>query len=71
MTDKELEPGTCCFCDGECNPLSQSCGLCARGLSGAALGLPVPRHLRKFIYEEKKGSPKDSPKDRPKDSPKK
>lgn len=22
--------GKCCFCSGECNPLSQSCGLCPR-----------------------------------------
>lgn len=26
-----LEVGTCCFCQGECNPMSQSCGQCARG----------------------------------------
>ena len=23
----------CCFCDNECNPLSQSCGFCARFIS--------------------------------------
>ena len=22
--------GKCCFCSGECNPLSQSCGMCPR-----------------------------------------
>lgn len=42
--------GTCCFCGFECNPLSQSCGSCARGISGAAIGLPVPDHLKKFVY---------------------
>lgn len=41
--------GTCCFCQGECNPMSQSCGRCSRGLSGSALGLPVPEHLRQFL----------------------
>jgi len=24
---------TCCFCQNECNPLSQSCGRCARYIS--------------------------------------
>lgn len=51
--DKEnilLDVGVCCFCSGECNPLSQSCGSCSRGLSGAALGLPVPDHLQQFLH---------------------
>ncbi len=30
---EEPEVGTCCFCKGECNPASQSCGSCARSLS--------------------------------------
>jgi hypothetical protein len=41
--------GTCCYCGDECNPQSQQCGSCARGLSGAAIGLPVPGHLHTFI----------------------
>lgn len=32
------ERGTCCFCKGDCNPLSQSCGMCSRNLTGYALG---------------------------------
>lgn len=45
-----LDIGTCCFCGFECNPLSQSCVSCARGISGAAIGLPVPDHLKKIVY---------------------
>lgn len=45
-----FDVGTCCFCGFECNPLSQSCGSCTRGISGAAIGLPVPDHLKKFVY---------------------
>lgn len=26
------EIGFCCFCQGPCNPLSQSCGTCSREL---------------------------------------
>lgn len=29
----ELEVGQCCFCGDECNPLSQSCGTCARSMT--------------------------------------
>jgi len=28
-----IEEGKCCFCKNDCNPLSQSCGRCARSLS--------------------------------------
>jgi len=28
----ELGYGSCCFCHGECNPLSQACGRCLRNL---------------------------------------
>jgi hypothetical protein len=41
--------GKCRYCKEECNPMSQSCGACVRGLSGAVIGLPVPDHLQKFI----------------------
>lgn len=43
------EVGTCCFCQGECNPMSQSCGQCARGVSGIALGIYSPKHLEQFM----------------------
>ena len=45
----QLDKGICCFCANVCNPLSQSCGYCSRGISEAAIGLPVPIHLRKYI----------------------
>ena len=32
------EYGKCCFCNGPCNPQSQSCGSCARDVTGYALG---------------------------------
>jgi hypothetical protein len=49
ISNFDEEVGTCCFCQGECNYMSQSCGQCARGLSGIALGIPVPKHLEKFL----------------------
>ena len=45
----EMCIGTCCICKGECNLMSQSCGSCARGLSGVALGLPTPDHILEFL----------------------
>ena len=30
--------GVCCFCQGGCNPCSQSCGKCARIMTMKALG---------------------------------
>jgi hypothetical protein len=41
--------GNCCFCNDECNPMSQSCGSCMRGLSGGVFSIPVPGHLQKFM----------------------
>lgn len=32
------EYGKCCFCQGECNPCSQSCGRCARNMTMEMLG---------------------------------
>lgn len=32
------EVGQCCFCQGECNPCSQSCGRCARDMTMQMLG---------------------------------
>lgn len=51
QNDSELnmEIGECCFCGGECNPMSQSCGICSRGLSGVAIGIPAPNHLKKYL----------------------
>lgn len=43
--------GNCCYCNEYCNPHSQSCGRCARGLSGIAVGLPVPKNLEKFVQQ--------------------
>jgi predicted secreted acid phosphatase len=46
------ERGKCCFCGGECNPYSQSCGMCSRTLTGYAMGwnsLPpylFPKHIK-------------------------
>lgn len=47
--EEEEEMGQCCFCGFECNPLSQSCGACSRGLSGVAVGIPIPDHLQEYI----------------------
>lgn len=32
QTVENPQVGTCCFCQGACNPQSQSCGVCARKL---------------------------------------
>jgi hypothetical protein len=32
--------GTCCFCAGDCNPMSQSCGRCARNMTTWLFGIP-------------------------------
>jgi hypothetical protein len=47
-------PGVCCFCGFECNPLSQSCGTCARNINGYQLGLSltIPKYIKQ--YERKK-----------------
>ena len=34
----DWEEGTCCFCGDACNPMSQSCGYCARRLTMRAMG---------------------------------
>ena len=31
-TETENEIGKCCFCGDECNPMSQCCGRCMRGM---------------------------------------
>jgi len=49
--ENEMEIGECCFCGGDCNPMSQSCGMCSRGISGAAIGIPVPEYLKKYVYK--------------------
>ena len=36
-SDPQIE-GVCCFCKGECNPASQSCGRCARNMTMNAMG---------------------------------
>jgi hypothetical protein len=45
----DMDIGKCCFCNDECNPMSQSCGSCMRGLSVTALGIHVPGNLQKFM----------------------
>ena len=37
--DTEDEYGTCCLCGDYCNPMSQSCGRCARDLTMTAIGM--------------------------------
>lgn len=54
MPDKNQTEGICCFCGFDCNPMSQSCGSCMRGISGAAIGLPVPSYLKKIVYVKNK-----------------
>ena len=66
-----LDIGICCFCGFECNPMSQSCGSCARGISGAAIGIPVPSHLRKFVYGHEETKKKKDEKDPKKEEKKK
>lgn len=49
----EMDIGICCFCGNECNPCSQSCGRCARSITGFTLGWnPLPEHLREYIQSE-------------------
>lgn len=33
-----MNRGVCCFCEEDCNPLSQSCGRCVRNLTCYTLG---------------------------------
>jgi hypothetical protein len=49
QAQEDMGIGKCCFCGDDCNPMSQSCGSCARGMSGAVLGLPVPEYLKQFL----------------------
>lgn len=56
-----MDIGICCFCNGECNPCSQSCGRCMRALTGFSLGWnPLPDHLQylhpEFYPDENKSS---------------
>jgi len=46
------EIGECCFCKGECNPLSQSCGQCMRETNMYRLGWK--RGSPKYSYIPKK-----------------
>jgi hypothetical protein len=44
------ETGNCCYCGDECNPCSQSCGMCTRSITGYSIGLnPLTYHLR-YVY---------------------
>ena len=49
----QQERGTCSFCKGDCNILSQSCGFCARTLTGHFLGWnPLPDYILKNIRSD-------------------
>ena len=45
--------GKCCFCQEQCNMLSQSCGTCARNITGYSIGINnnLPDNLKEFLYE--------------------
>jgi hypothetical protein len=46
-SDNQEVVGTCCFCEGECNPMSQSCGVCARKMTGWSIGMnKIPSYLK-------------------------
>ena len=64
----KLNIGICCFCGFECNPLSQSCGSCARGISGVALGIPIPPYMKDFVYNHYQNSDKKFTKELKSDS---
>lgn len=38
QSSNSIEYGKCCFCKKKCNPLSQSCGKCAREMTMASFG---------------------------------
>jgi hypothetical protein len=42
----EEKPGICCWCGWECNPMSQSCGTCARDVTMGMIGM---KPLRKDL----------------------
>jgi len=45
--------GTCYMCGFECNPCSQTCGMCARNMTMSALGWDVCPRTPKWEDEEK------------------
>lgn len=49
--EEEEEKGVCCFCGFECNPASQSCGTCAREVSGYSIGIrrTPPSYKKEFL----------------------
>lgn len=54
--EKEFkQDGKCCYCNDACNPASQSCGSCSRGISGVAIGIQAPEHLKEYttLYSNK------------------
>jgi hypothetical protein len=44
--------GSCCFCNEECNPCSQSCGRCARQMTGWAIGMNTNKFVLKPTLED-------------------
>ena len=60
MAAYELKIGECCFCKGDCNPLNQSCGSCARSMTGFSIGInKLPIHLR-HVYSDRKNCENES-----------
>lgn len=53
---QQKDIGICCFCGQECNPYSQTCGRCARALTGFSLGWNPPPSC---LYEAEVGSKKN------------
>lgn len=43
------EYNKCCICNSECNPSSQTCGMCAHDLTGYALGWNTSEHIREYL----------------------
>lgn len=42
--------GRCCYCNDECNPMSQTCGRCPREFNGAIFGWnEIPIHFIKTL----------------------
>ena len=54
-SEERQERGTCCFCEGDCNPASQACGRCMRSLSGFSLGWnSLPMYLGTIFLKNKR-----------------
>ena len=52
QTDFNWDEGTCYVCSYECNPASQTCGICARNMTMSALGWDVQPRIHKDTFIE-------------------